>query len=331
VKRVRLTGVSGTGKSPPIGAIPARGYKAVDELRHLPTFVRAAEQGSFTAAAVEIGITQAAVSQRIAILEKELRVSLFNRQAGRIALTDAGELLYKYARQILDLHEQARRNLGGIQPAVAGDLPIAASSVPGEYFLPPLLSAFHAQHPEVHIRATVSDSGLVLKDIEKGRAALGLVGQKIENPNLEYRTIGSDRLVLIVHAGHPSAGRKAISLRALKGERLIIRELGSGSRCALERGLARAGTSQAALNVTLELGSNAAIKDAVRRGLGVAFLSRLAVQKELDSGELRTVAVKHLDLERDFYVVFHRRRPLQPAAAAFLHFLETRPLGALRP
>jgi LysR family transcriptional regulator, low CO2-responsive transcriptional regulator len=297
------------------------------EIPHLSTFVRAAEQGSFTAAAAQLGITQAAVSQRIAILERELRVSLFNRQAGRIALTDAGERLYQYARQILGLHEQARRNLGGIQPAISGDLPIAASSVPGEYFLPPLLSLFHAEHPEVHVRATVSDSGVVLKDIEKGRATLGLVGQRIENLQLEFRTIGSDCLVLIVNAGHPSAGRKAISLQALKGERLIIREPGSGSRWALEQGLARAGTSLAALNVTLELGSNAAIKDAVRRGLGVAFLSQLAVRKELESNELQSVGVKGLDLEREFYVVFHRRRPLHPAAAVFLHFLETHPIG----
>ena len=78
------------------------------ELPHLSTFVRAAEQGSFTAAAAQLGVTQAAVSQRIAILEKDLRVSLFNRHAGRIALTDAGERLYEYARQIVDLHEQAR-------------------------------------------------------------------------------------------------------------------------------------------------------------------------------------------------------------------------------
>ncbi len=295
------------------------------ELPHLPTFVRAAEQGSFTAAASQLGITQAAVSQRMAILEKELRVSLFDRRAGRIALTEAGQRLYEFARQILDLHERARRSLCGFHPAVSGDLPIAASSVPGEYFLPPLLSAFHAEHPDVHVRATVTDSNLVLKDIEKGRAMLGLVGQKTENPNLEYRIIGSDCLVLIADSRHPSVGRKTVSLRALKSERLIVREPGSGSRCTLEKGLARAGTSLAALNVTLELGSNAAIKDAVRRGLGVAFLSQLAVQKELGYKELQTIAVKGLDLERDLYLVFDRRRPLSPAAAAFLHFLELHP------
>jgi DNA-binding transcriptional LysR family regulator len=159
--------------------LPASG---LPELPHLSTFARAAEQGSFTAAAAQMGITQAAVSQRIATLEGELRGSLFDRRAGRISLTEAGQRLYQFARQILDLHDEARRDLGGFHPPVSGDLPTAASSVPGECFLPALLSAFHATHPQVHVRATVSDSGSVIKNVEKGRATLGLVGQKAERP-----------------------------------------------------------------------------------------------------------------------------------------------------
>src|SRR6516162_2007445 len=83
------------------------------ELPHLATFARAAERGSFTDAAVDLGVTQAAVSQRIAALEKELKVSLFNRRAGRITLTEAGERLYELTRRILGLHEEARESLGG--------------------------------------------------------------------------------------------------------------------------------------------------------------------------------------------------------------------------
>ena len=297
------------------------------ELPHLSTFVRAAEEGSFTAAAAALGITQAAVSQRTAVLEGELRVSLFDRRAGRIALTEAGQRLYQYARQILDLHEQARRDLGDFHPAVSGDLSIAASSIPGECFLPALLSAFHAEHPQVHVRATVSDSGSVIKDVEKGRASLGLIGQEAEKSALETRSIGRDSLVLIVPAGYPWAARKSISLKALSGQPLIIRELGSGSRSALEKSLERAGTSLADMNVSLELGSNAAIKDAVKRGLGVAFLSRFTVERELDAKELRAVAVRGLCLTRNFYLVYHRRRPLTPAASVFQHFVESHPIG----
>ena len=100
------------------------------ELPHLATFARAAERGSFTEAAADLGVTQAAVSQRIAALECDLRVSLFNRRAGRIALTEAGERLYELTRRILDLHEEARECLGGLHANLSGELSIAASSVP---------------------------------------------------------------------------------------------------------------------------------------------------------------------------------------------------------
>src|SRR5262245_33380127 len=109
------------------------------ELPHLSTFVRAAEQGSLTAAASTLSITQAAVSQRIASLEWQLRTSLFELRAASVTLTEAGQRLYHYARQILGLHEQARRDLGDFDPPVSGDLPISASSIPGECFLPKLL------------------------------------------------------------------------------------------------------------------------------------------------------------------------------------------------
>jgi DNA-binding transcriptional LysR family regulator len=301
------------------------------ELPHLATFAVVAERRGFTAAAAELGVTQAAVSQRIAVLENELRVSLFDRRAGRVALTEAGQRLYRYARTILDLHGQARADVGGFRPTVSGDLPLAASSVPGECFLPALLSAFHDKYPGVHVQATVSDSGAAMQDVVKGRAAVGLVGQKADKAGLECRPIGGDTLVLVVAPGHRFAARKRIPLNALTGESLILREHGSGSRCALAKSLERSGTSLAGLNVTLELGSNAAIKDAVKRGMGVAFLSRLAVQRELDAGELRAVAVGGLSLDRRFYLVYHRRRPLSPAASAFLHFLASHPVGPEQP
>jgi DNA-binding transcriptional LysR family regulator len=294
------------------------------ELPHLGTFARAAELGSFTAAAAELGVSQAAVSQRIAALERQLTVSLFERRAGRIQLTDVGRRLYEYARQILRLHDEAREALSGLRQPVSGDLVLAASSVPGEFLLPALLTAFRAEYPLVHVRVTVGDSRSALREVENGLAAVAFLGQKTNATNLECRLATTDSLVLVVPPRHRWVGQR-ISPPALSQEPIILRESGSGSRASVVASLERYGMALADLNVALELGSNAAIKDAVRRGLGVAFLSRMAVRKELDGRELEMVEVDGLDLAREFYLVYDRRRPLGAAALAFLHLLELRP------
>ena len=165
-----------------------------------------------------------------------------------------------------------------------------------------------------------------MKEVTKGLASLGLVGQKAEKSSLESEPIGTDTLVLILAPGHPLAVRKSISLAVLAREPLIIREPGSGTRCALRKGLERAGSSLDAMTISLEMGSNAAIKDAVKRGLGVSFVSRSTVERELSAGELVSVQVRGLVLTRYLYAVHHRRRPLSPAASAFLHFLKAHPL-----
>jgi DNA-binding transcriptional LysR family regulator len=295
------------------------------ELPHLGTFVKAAEVGSFTATGAELGITQAGVSQRIAALEKELAVSLFDRHAGRIRLTEKGKWLYDYARTILDLHEQARDALGGRCTPLTGDLPLATSSVPGEYFLPALLTGFNHEFPQVHVRATIGDTSTAIRELQEGQAALALVGDSTEAPHLEFRHLATDRLVLVVPTGHQWAGGH-VSSAALHGEPLILRESGSGSRRAVMRNLERAGVAVADLNIALELGGNGAIKAAVARGLGVAFLSRLAVRKELDSGDLLVVEVDGLDPARDFYLVQDSRRPPLATVRAFLRYLEANPL-----
>jgi LysR family transcriptional regulator, low CO2-responsive transcriptional regulator len=208
---------------------------------------------------------------------------------------------------------------------VSGDLPLAASSVPGECFLPERLWGFQREFPRVHVRATIADTRLALLEVEKGHAEVALVGGKAENPRLQFRALGADGLVLVVPRGHRWDGRNT-SISALRGEPLILRESGSGSRCAVLKTMERSGVALTALSVVLELGSNGAIKDAVRRGLGVAFLSHLAVQKELDEGDLAIVKVDGLDVTRDFYLAVDSRRPLRPAARAFLRYLDANPI-----
>ncbi len=292
-----------------------------DQLPHLATFSLAAELSSFTAAARALGLTQAAVSQRIQALEGALGVALFRRQGGRVLLTEAGRRLYPHAERILALHREARAEVTGRKEPLTGELSLAASSVPGEHLLPGLLSAFRQRHPHVQVRATVADSEAALRQVEQGRAHLGLVGRKDDGPHLEYRCFACDRLVLVVPPDHPWR-RRRVSLNELCREPLILRELGSGSRWCLEQALSRAGKSLRDLNVALELGSNEAILEAVRKGLGLAVLSAHAVQKEVDAGHLRALQVTGLALEREMFVVWDRRRVLPTPARHFLDLLE---------
>ena len=298
------------------------------QLPYLETFAKAAELSSFTGAAKALRLTQASVSQRVQALEKTLGTPLFKRQGGRVLLTAAGQTLYEYAQRILDLHHEARREITGHDAPVAGELSLAASSIPGEYLLPALLSLFGQKYPHIRVRATVGDSMGVMAQVERGEVSLGLVGRKTDNPRLEFRYLASDRMVLVVPPGHALSRRKKMAVKQLPRYPLILREVGSGLRHCFEKSLDKAGLSLADLRVALELGSNEAIKEAVLRGVGIAILSTYAVQKELRAQQLHALAVSDLHCDRDMYVVQDRRRVLPAPARQFLLFLETHPIAA---
>jgi len=294
-----------------------------EQLPHLETFLHAAELGSFTAAARALKLTQAAVSQRVQALEQDLGVPLFYRQGGKAALTEAGQVLYPEAQRILALHREARQKITGKKLPMTGELTLAASSVAGEYLLPGLLSAFRKKHPHIQVRATVTDSQEVVDQVEHGQANLGLIGKRSDHPHLESRCFASDTLAVIVPAKHPWSRRRRVDLDELSGQPLIVREPGSGSRWCLEQALAVAGKSLRDLVVSLELGSNEGIKEAVDQGLGVAVLSTQAVKKEIQTGRLQALQVKGLPLERDMFVVWDKRRALTIPARLFIDLLET--------
>ena len=299
------------------------------ELPHLDTFTEAAERSSFTAAARTLDITQAAVSQRVQALERELGVPLFRRVGGKVELTDAGRRLHEYARRILDLHRAARREVTGHETPVEGELAIAASSIPGDYLLPALLAAFGSQHPRVRVRAAVGDSAGVIAQLGRGEVSVGLVGRKPDGANLEARHLADDRMVLVVPPGHSLARRKSVTLDRLAAHPLVLWEAGSGLRHSFEVALARAGRSLAELRVVLELGSNEAIQGAVLRGVGVAVLSALAVRKEVAAGRLLGLEIEGLCCDREMFFVTDCRRVLTTPARLFVNLLEAHPVPDL--
>ncbi len=147
-------------------------------LPYLETFAKVAELSSFTAAAKELGLTQAAVSQRIQSLEQALRTAVFDRHGSRTLLTDAGRRLLPFAQRILALHHEAVAEVTGQSLVLSGDLALAASSIPGEHLLPAMLAEFGRLHPRVHVRVSVTDSRAAAQAVAGGEAHLGLVGDK---------------------------------------------------------------------------------------------------------------------------------------------------------
>lgn len=296
---------------------------AEEQLPYLETFSLAAELLSFTAAAKELNITQAGVSQRIQALEQSLGVQLFSRQ-GKVQLSDAGQRLYEFAQRILELHREAREEITGRSTPISGDLHLAASSIPGGHLLPALLSVFRKEFPQIQVKADVSDSDLVTQQVESGKAHLGLVGRKPEGHALEQRAFAEDELVAVVPPNHDWTASTKLTLKKLMSQPLVLREAGSGTRHCFERALARTKLSLSDFQVAMELGGNEAVKEAVAQGLGVALLSSLAVEKERQAGTLRVLRISDAELARDLYVIWDKRRALPPPARAFLRFLNSK-------
>jgi DNA-binding transcriptional LysR family regulator len=268
-------------------------------------------------------MTQGAVSQHIRALERELDVSLFRRHAGRVDLTEAGRRLYDYAQRILSLHAEARRDLGQLSSEVQGELHIAASTIPAQHYLASLLAEFRKPFPQVHVVAEVADSAQVTSMVEAGRAMMGLVGYRISAPWAEYRVFATDRLALVGPVGHRWASQEAVSIDELRSEPLVLRESGSGTRACFDRAIVSQKLTLADFNISMELGNNDSIKDAVLRGLGVTLLSIRTVQGEVSSGRLREFPIPTLDLARELYIITDTRRAIPAPARAFKHFILT--------
>ena len=207
-------------------------------------------------------------------------------------------------------------------PHVAGELLVAASTIPGEYVLPPLIGRFKAKFPDIAITLLIGDSRDVVDWVAEGRAEVAVVGARLPHRGIDYRELMPDELVLVVPVGHPWHGKKEVGLEDLRAEPLLMRERGSGTRAALESALAQAGLDLSAFRIVGEMGSTQAIKQAVKAGVGVSLVSRRAVEDECRAGSVWCLRVKDLKIARAFYLATHRERSRSPLAEAFRAFVE---------
>jgi DNA-binding transcriptional LysR family regulator len=288
-------------------------------IRQLEVFLAIARAQSFSRAAERIHLSQPTLSEHTRQLEAELGARLFVRHTRSIALTEAGRIFADYATKVVATLAAGKQALGDLDGLARGALVVGASTTPGTYVLPPLIARFRRRYPGVSVELRVASSRVVEQRVRDGEVDVAIIGGHMLGPREQCVAAGFvDELQLIVPARH-SARDRVWSGARLARERLLIREEGSATRQVTERALRRAGIAPQA---TMELDHTETIKRAVMAGLGVAFVSRFAIEDEVRARRLRVVAVRGLRISRHFHVIHDERRPPGASGRAFAGFLE---------
>jgi DNA-binding transcriptional LysR family regulator len=289
------------------------------ETRHLQIFTAVYRTRSFTKAAEELFTSQPTISEHMKNLEDRLGCILFDRLGRSISPTPEADLLYPRAVEILDEMHKLETNLASAARTVAGELIIGASTIPGEYMLPQRAAAFNSRYPEVSFEILIKDSGRIIDDISAHRIYLGVVGTELPSTNLDFTPFEGDELVLAAAAEEEISS--TIAPADLVKYDFLVREQGSGTGRTVEQFLDRVDITQRSLKIRATLGSSTAVKEAVKTGLGIAFISKTAIRDELSQGTVKIIEVDGLALKRSFFVVTPKKRTLPHRYLMFKNFL----------
>jgi DNA-binding transcriptional LysR family regulator len=297
--------------------------KSVIDFRHLETFCRVAQLKSFTKAADDLCLTQPTISGHILSLEQSLSLRLFDRTGREVRLTKAGEMFHRYASKILSIRKEALNALSEFSLGIRGELSLGASTIPGEYLLPKLIGGFKKEHPRFTISLKIADTKEIVHSVQQGSVEFGMIGARLTHELLHYDPFEEDKIIIIGPLNPHRSQRQKISFDQMLKKPWIIREEGSGTQMAVEKVLRKKGKSLKQFNVVMEMGSTSSVKEGVKAGLGFAFISKIAVQEELNQGLLSRIDVEGIEpISRQIYIVSHRGRTLSPIGIEFLRFLK---------
>lgn len=274
---------------------------------NLRAFHAVASHGSFTRAAESLGVTQPTLSAQVKALEETYGVALLDRRGRSVAPTGLGGQLLEITRRLFLLEAEADELLSRARDLTAGHLRVAAG---GPYYAVPLLAAFSARYPGVHVSLSIGNSGEVLDALLHDRADVAMISDVEPDPRLDALPYAEHRLVVFVPRKHPWARLRGIWLRDLEGEPMVLREPGSMTRRLFEQAIAKA---KVAPRVVMEIESREAVSEAVAAGLGIGVVS----EAEFGHDE-RLAAVRVTDvamLTREYVVCLKERRRLRIVSA----------------
>jgi len=285
-------------------------------LTQLRSFLAVMRGGSVTAAADELVVTQPSVSAAVAALSRELGTPVTEREGRGIRPTAAGTAFAPFAADVIGLLEEGR--LAAREAAHLADrrLRLAAVTTAAESFVPPLMRAFGLGNAEIGLTLAVGNREQVLDLVLDHHADVAIGGRPPRDPRIESTAILTNEFVLISSPDDSHASGSAVDAGELERRVWLLRERGSGTRAVNEEFLAAAGLEPQ----TLTLGSNGAIKQAARAGIGVAFISRAAVALELQVGLLSALPVRNRPAARPWYAMYSTVGPQRAAVERFMAF-----------
>ena len=284
------------------------------DFKQLRSFVTVADCGSFTRAAAQLYTSQPTVSAHIRQLEEELQERLFLRTTKTLSITPHGRELYEYAAQLLTLQE---RMLSGRLHDLQ-TISLGVSTIPSAYILPELLPAFRTEHPNATFDIHQSDSAGILRGLREGRFELGLIGMAESDESIDFLPFYRDTMVLIAPVDAFSPDSDVLTL--IRSHPLLLREAGSGSQKCVDDFFHAAGLEPTQLHVTARLNDQESIKNLVMAGLGLAIVSKKAVQRECARGELLAFSLPNDAATRELYLAVCRGNYLRPQTRSFYEF-----------
>jgi len=287
-------------------------------LHQLATFRVVAKHCSYARAAEELHFSQPAVSAQIHQLEESMGVKLFDRVGRRTLLTQAGEELYHYSEKIFSLIEETLETMAALRSPHHGRLRVGADTTVGTYMVPKLLGKFHDLYPGVEITLEVVNRNYLVDDLINNRLDMVIMGKIPTEVPVFAAPFAPNELVLIAPPTHRLAGCVNVPFADLAREHFLLREKASGTRAALEEAFQEAGLP---LLVSMQVGNNSAIKQGVAAGLGIALISRVAIDIELETRRLVMLDVEGFPIMRQWRLVHLQEKNLSATARAFKDFL----------
>ena len=287
-------------------------------LHQLATFQVVAKHCSYVRAAEELHFSQPAVSAQIRDLEKNLGIKLFDKIGRRTHLTKAGEELYIYSQKIFSVIEETLGMIESLRSPHYGSLSVGADTTVGTYVIPRLLGKYHQIYPQVEISLAVFNRAALVEALINNRVDMAVMGAVPAEVPVEIEPFAFNELVLVAAPTHRLAGLVNVPIEQLGREHFLLREPGSGTRAALERALQEAGVP---LEVSMQVGNNSAIKQGVAAGLGIALISRVALDMELETNRLVILDVEGFPIVRQWRLVHLKEKHLSATARAFKSFL----------